>query len=80
MPANNTSTTTTTVNSTDSQSFATQVPNNVISTSAGYMSFKRLSTLIFNDIDTEKTKTGVSKDSSPCYGLCCAKGKCKNNN
>lgn len=37
---------------------------------------------VFNYINNENTSlsTRISKDSSPCYGLCCSKNKCKNNN
>ena len=66
MPANNTSTTTTIVNSTDSQSF---ISSNISD---------RIANL--TNTDSGKTVIGVSKDSSPCYGLCCPKDKCKNNN
>jgi hypothetical protein len=66
MPANNTNTPKTIVNSTDSQSF---VSSNISDRVADLTS-----------IDSNKTIVGVSKDSSPCYGLCCPKDKCKNNN
>ena len=80
MPANNTSTTRTKVNSTDSQAFSTEYENVTVNTGMGRLAIRRHGHVAFTDIDTEQTNTSISTDSSPCYGLCCTKEKCKNNN
>ena len=56
-----------TTNSTDSQSF---VSSNTADSPV----------LVYNYTGSETNIVSVSKDSSPCYGLCCPKDKCKNNN
>ena len=67
MPINIIVNTINTTNSTDSQSFVSS--NTADST-----------VLIYNYSGTTTELTSVSKDSSPCYGLCCPKNECKNNN
>ena len=67
MPINIIVNTINTTNSTDSQSF---VSSNTANSPV----------LVYSYNGTTTELTSVSKDSSPCYGLCCPKNECKNNN